>query len=373
MSISANDRVWLITGASSGFGRALAEAALARGDLVVGAARRVERLERTGRRAPRPIPPDRARRHRHRTCPRGRSGGRRSLRPARRARQQRGTDAGRRARGDDRHGAARPVRAALLRTGGADPGGAAAHAQAGVRLGGADVERRGSGHGPRVRRLLRHQVRARRTHRDPQPGGRLRALPDRRAWRFPDGLVRPRCRAVLRANGGIRANRRADPRLRPHSAAGRSQGIPPRPPRRSSRRSPPSARRFVSCSAATRSTVWMHGCARSSPSSTSGSRLVASPPSKTPTRRLHSHERSRGRHHRRRPRDRARGRRAASRRGRHRHPHRPRPEQSRGRRRGARRRRRRRRSRTGSTSPTPRRRPRWRSSSASGSADSTCL
>ena len=44
MSISANDRVWLITGASSGFGRALAEAALARGDLVVGAARRVERL-----------------------------------------------------------------------------------------------------------------------------------------------------------------------------------------------------------------------------------------------------------------------------------------------------------------------------------------
>jgi len=44
MSISTNDRVWLITGASSGFGRALAEVALARGDLVVGAARRVERL-----------------------------------------------------------------------------------------------------------------------------------------------------------------------------------------------------------------------------------------------------------------------------------------------------------------------------------------
>jgi NAD(P)-dependent dehydrogenase (short-subunit alcohol dehydrogenase family) len=39
-----SDRVWLITGASSGFGRALAEAALADGDLVVGAARRVERL-----------------------------------------------------------------------------------------------------------------------------------------------------------------------------------------------------------------------------------------------------------------------------------------------------------------------------------------
>ncbi|HUA71834.1 MAG TPA: SDR family NAD(P)-dependent oxidoreductase [Solirubrobacteraceae bacterium] len=44
MSTAANDRVWLITGASSGFGRALAEAALAVGDAVVGAARRVERL-----------------------------------------------------------------------------------------------------------------------------------------------------------------------------------------------------------------------------------------------------------------------------------------------------------------------------------------
>jgi NAD(P)-dependent dehydrogenase (short-subunit alcohol dehydrogenase family) len=37
--------VWLITGASSGFGRALAEAALARGDSVVAAARGVEALE----------------------------------------------------------------------------------------------------------------------------------------------------------------------------------------------------------------------------------------------------------------------------------------------------------------------------------------
>ncbi|MEU9153707.1 oxidoreductase [Streptomyces sp. NPDC048417] len=38
-------RIWLITGASSGFGRALTEAALAAGDTVVGAARRPEALD----------------------------------------------------------------------------------------------------------------------------------------------------------------------------------------------------------------------------------------------------------------------------------------------------------------------------------------
>lgn len=38
-------RVWLITGASSGFGSAIAQAALAAGDLVVGAVRRPERLQ----------------------------------------------------------------------------------------------------------------------------------------------------------------------------------------------------------------------------------------------------------------------------------------------------------------------------------------
>ncbi|MFE3288415.1 SDR family oxidoreductase, partial [Streptomyces sp. NPDC059233] len=41
----AAGRVWLITGASSGFGRTLTEAALAAGDTVVAAARRTQSLE----------------------------------------------------------------------------------------------------------------------------------------------------------------------------------------------------------------------------------------------------------------------------------------------------------------------------------------
>ena len=45
-------RVWLITGGSSGFGRALAEAALARGDRVAVTARRTQGLEGLVRRAP---------------------------------------------------------------------------------------------------------------------------------------------------------------------------------------------------------------------------------------------------------------------------------------------------------------------------------
>jgi NAD(P)-dependent dehydrogenase (short-subunit alcohol dehydrogenase family) len=52
MSSGTHDRVWLITGASSGFGRALAQAALAAGDTVVGAARRVERLDELARENP---------------------------------------------------------------------------------------------------------------------------------------------------------------------------------------------------------------------------------------------------------------------------------------------------------------------------------
>ncbi|MGB3682913.1 MAG: SDR family NAD(P)-dependent oxidoreductase [Rubrobacteraceae bacterium] len=46
------NRVWLITGASSGFGMALAEAALAEGDKVAATARRVEKLDDLIQQAP---------------------------------------------------------------------------------------------------------------------------------------------------------------------------------------------------------------------------------------------------------------------------------------------------------------------------------
>ncbi|MFC3572432.1 oxidoreductase [Streptomyces yaanensis] len=43
--MSENAKVWLVTGASSGFGRAIAEAAIAAGDTVIGTARRAEALD----------------------------------------------------------------------------------------------------------------------------------------------------------------------------------------------------------------------------------------------------------------------------------------------------------------------------------------
>lgn len=43
--MSSTPRVWLITGASSGFGRAIATAALNTGDTVVATARRAQSLE----------------------------------------------------------------------------------------------------------------------------------------------------------------------------------------------------------------------------------------------------------------------------------------------------------------------------------------
>ncbi|WP_163506268.1 SDR family NAD(P)-dependent oxidoreductase [Fodinicola acaciae] len=50
-------RIWLITGATSGFGRSLAEAAVAAGDIVVGAARKPERLEEFASAHPRQVFP----------------------------------------------------------------------------------------------------------------------------------------------------------------------------------------------------------------------------------------------------------------------------------------------------------------------------
>ncbi|WP_353944126.1 oxidoreductase [Streptomyces sp. HUAS MG91] len=45
MTSDNNAKVWLVTGATSGFGRAIAEAAVAAGDTVIGTARRAEALD----------------------------------------------------------------------------------------------------------------------------------------------------------------------------------------------------------------------------------------------------------------------------------------------------------------------------------------
>lgn len=124
------NKVWLITGASSGFGRAIAEAALADGDVVVGAVRRPEalddlvathpdqveavRLDVTDMSAAEAVVRDVVARH-----------GRidvlvNSSRP----------DPCRCLRGDHRRRTARAVRPACPRTGGAHEGGAAGHARA---------------------------------------------------------------------------------------------------------------------------------------------------------------------------------------------------------------------------------------------------
>ena len=52
-----SDRVWLITGANSGFGRAITEAAVGAGDRVVATARRTETLDDLVRTHPRQVVP----------------------------------------------------------------------------------------------------------------------------------------------------------------------------------------------------------------------------------------------------------------------------------------------------------------------------
>src|SRR4051812_34550941 len=55
--MSQQDRVWFITGASSGFGRALAEAVIGRGERAVVAARRREALAELAAGAPERVLP----------------------------------------------------------------------------------------------------------------------------------------------------------------------------------------------------------------------------------------------------------------------------------------------------------------------------
>ena len=119
------NKVWLITGANSGFGRAIAEAAVAAGDIVVGAARRVEAMDDLVA-----AHPDQVEALRLDVTDAAADRRRRQGRPGRHGRidvlvNNAGREPRRRDRGDHRRGTARPVRRARLRAGRADPGGAA--------------------------------------------------------------------------------------------------------------------------------------------------------------------------------------------------------------------------------------------------------
>jgi hypothetical protein len=92
-----------------------------------------------------------------------------------------------------------------------------------------DHHRRGADHRAGLRRLLRHQVRPRGPHPDPEPGGRLRRhLPHRRAGSIPDRPVQPGRGLRLGAPDRVRGHRRTDPGLpaqrRRHPARRPSQG-----------------------------------------------------------------------------------------------------------------------------------------------------
>ena len=148
--------VVLITGCSSGFGRAAALAFAARGDLVVATMRNTGRADGLGDIERITVDQldivDAESRWRRRPHAR-------SVRPHRRARQQRRRVGARTGRGDPRAGHARPVRDQFLRPVRADPRAAAVDARQPHRSHRQrDVDRRR--HDVRLlQRLLRHQAR----------------------------------------------------------------------------------------------------------------------------------------------------------------------------------------------------------------------
>ena len=278
LSRMSDSRVWFITGTTSGFGRAIAEAALERGDSVVATARRIDALADLG-------DPERVQAVRLDV-----------------------TDAG------DREAA---VAAALDRFGRIDVlvnnagrtqvgaieettdeelralfdlhffGPAAltrlvlpADAGAARRRDRADVERRRPDHRARLRRLLRYEVRARGPDRDAARRGPAVRHPhaDRRAGGVPHRPLPPRRRLHVGRDGRVRGDRRPNARVRARQATASRRATRPRRPPRSSPRSTPTNRRCGSCSAPTRSATSAPASTPSEPSCVSGSRSAATPP-----------------------------------------------------------------------------------------------
>ena len=240
-------KVWFITGASKGFGRIWAEAALARGDRVAATARDVSTLDGSGRKV--------RRRHRRAAARRQRQVGRRccgrrgaqALRPPRRRHQQCRLRPVRRHRGGQRGRRPRPDRDQRLRRALGHAGGAADHARPEV----------GPYHPDLVDRRRQRLRPARPLSRLEMGARRASARRSARRSRISASTSPSSSPAAIRPTGPARRPRppgRSTPMTRrastaPKRAAGRSRAIPRRPARPCSPSSTPKNRRCASSSA----------------------------------------------------------------------------------------------------------------------------
>ena len=164
-------KTWFITGASRGFGRIWAEAALQRGDQVTATARKLADVSRSQgtfrRRGAAPGP----RRHRFRAGAASSSSGIRALRPAGRSCQQCRREPVRGYRGSERRADPRPLRCELLRHGPGAASGSAFVAETRERSHSRCLERAWDYGIAAHRLLLRHEMGRGSATRNPCAGG----------------------------------------------------------------------------------------------------------------------------------------------------------------------------------------------------------